>query len=72
MKQWNYIRSTKHRISKDKNVENVPHIETVEVVLVHCNVVNIDYQQDSRVLCSFVPNKPLGSISEFSQKIISF
>ena len=35
-------------------------------MLVHCNIVNIDYQQDSRVLYTFVPNKPFGSILEIS------
>ena len=42
--------STESKITKDKNGENVPHIEITEVVLVHCNMVNNDYQQDSRVL----------------------
>ena len=51
--------STENEITKDKNGENVPHLEITEVVLVHCNMVNNDYQQDSRVLYTFVPNKPL-------------
>ena len=42
--------STENKITKDKNGENVPHLEITEVVLVHCNIVNSDYQQDSRVL----------------------
>ena len=42
--------STKNIITKDKNGENVPHLETTEVVLVDCNMVNNDHQQDSRVL----------------------
>ena len=58
--------STKNKITKDKNGENVPHLEITEVVLVHCNIVNNDYQQDSRVLYTFVPNKPFGSLSEIS------
>ena len=41
---------TKSKISKDKNGENVPHLEITEVILAHCNMVNNDYQQDSRVL----------------------
>ena len=45
-------------MTKYKNGENVPHLEITEVV--HCNIVNNDYQQDSRVLCTFVPNKPFG------------
>ena len=56
--------STKNKITKDKNGENVPHLEITEVVLVHCNIVNNDYQQDSRVLYTFVPNKPFGNLLE--------
>ena len=41
---------TKNKIAKDKNGENVPHLEITEVVLVHCNIANNDYQQNSRVL----------------------
>ena len=55
-----------NKISKDKNGENVPHLEITEVVLVHCNIVNNDYQQDSRVLYTFVPNKPFSSLLEIS------
>ena len=44
----------------------MPHLEITEVVLAHCNIVNNDYQQDSRVLYTFVPNKPLGSLLEIS------
>ena len=56
--------STKNKIIKDENGENVPHLEITEVILVHCNIVNNDYQQDSRVLYTFVPNKPFGSLLE--------
>ena len=59
--------STKGKITKDKNSENVPHLEIVELVLVHCNLVNNDYQQDSRVLYTFIPNKPFGSLLEISR-----
>ena len=41
--------SAKSKINKDKNGENVPHLQITQVVLVHCNIVNNDYQQDSRV-----------------------
>ena len=58
--------STKNKIIKDKNDENVPHLEINEVILVHCNIVNNDYQQDSRVLYTFVPNKPFGSLLQIS------
>ena len=50
--------STKRKI-KDKNDENVPHLGIAEVVLIHCNVVNNSYQQNSRFLYIFVPNKSL-------------
>ena len=53
------LRSTKSKITKDKNGENIPHLEITEVVLVQCNIVNNDYQQDSRVFYTFVPNKHL-------------
>ena len=42
------------------------------VLLIHCNIVNNDYQQDSRVLYTFVPNKPLGSLLEISPKSYIF
>ena len=58
--------SAEDKITKDKNGENVPHLEITEVVLVHCNMVNNDYQQDSRVLYTFVPNKSFGSLLDIS------
>ena len=58
--------SSKSKITKDKNGENVPHLEITEVILVHCNIVNNDCQQDSRILYAFVPNKPFGSLIEIS------
>ena len=54
--------STKRKIAKDKNGENDPDFEITEVVLIHFNIVNVDYQQDSRVLYTFVPNKPFGQL----------
>ena len=56
--------STANKITKHKNSENVPNLEITEVILVQCNIVNNDYQQDSRVLYMFVPNKPFGSLLE--------
>ena len=53
--------STENKITKHYNGENVPQLDIAEVVLVHCNIVNNDYQYDSRVLYTFVPNKPFGS-----------
>ena len=58
--------STENKITEDKNSKNVPHLEITEVVLVHCNIVNNDYQQDSKVLYTFVPNKLFGSLLEMS------
>ena len=58
--------STKSKITEDKNGENVPHLEITEVVLAHCNIVNSDYQQDSRVLYTFVLNKSFESLLEIS------
>ena len=52
--------STKGKTVKDEDGENVSHLEITEVVLVHCNIVNNDYQHDSRVFYTFIPNKPLG------------
>ena len=66
------LANTKDKITEDKNGENVPHLEITEVVLVHCSIVNNDYQQDSRVLHTFVPIKPFGSLLEILQQIISF
>ena len=48
--------STKSKITKEKNGENVPHLEITELVLVHCDLVNSDYLEDSRTLYTFVPN----------------
>ena len=58
--------STLNKITKDKNGDNVPHLEITEVVLVHCNMVNNHYQQDSRVLYTFVPKTSFGSLLEIS------
>ena len=57
---------SENKITKDKNGENIPHLEITEVVLIHCNMADNDYKQDSRVLYTFVPNKPLGSLLEIS------
>ena len=60
------LRSTENKITKTKSGENVLHLEITEVILVHCDIVNNDYQQDSRVLYTFVPNKSFGSLLEIS------
>ena len=58
--------SAENKINKDKNGENVPHLEIIEIVLVHCNLVNNDYQQNSRILYTFVPSKAFGSLLKIS------
>ena len=60
------LASSESKITKDKSGENVPRLEVVELVLVHCNLVNNDCQQDSRILYAFVPNKTFGSLLEIS------
>ena len=64
--------STKSKITKDENGENVTCLEITEVVLIHCNIVNNDYQQDSRVLYTFVPNKSFGQLLDISAKNFIF
>ena len=58
--------STKKDVDSDKNSENVPKLKSVEVVLVHCNLVKNDYQHTSKVLFSFVPNKQFGQLINIS------
>ena len=58
--------STKKDVNKDKDGEDVPKLESVEVVLVHCNLVKNDYQHTSKVLFSFVPNKQFGQLINIS------
>ena len=64
--------STKDIIDADKNGENVPKLENVEVVLVHCNLVNNSYQQASRVLFTFVPNKQYDQLISISPHSLVF
>ena len=60
--------STENKIIEDKNDENVHYLEITEEVLAHHNYVNNDYQQDSRVLYTFVPNKSFDSLLVISPK----
>ena len=64
--------STKSNITKDRNGENVPCLEITEVVLVQCNTFNNDYQQDPRLLYTFVPNKSFGQLLDISPTIFIF
>ena len=63
--------STKKDLDSDKNSENVPKLESVEVVLVHCNLVKNDYQHSSKVLFSFVPNKQFGHLIDISPNTLA-
>ena len=54
--------TTKKDVDQAKDGEDVPKLESVEVVLVHWNLLNNNYQQASKVLCTFVPNKQFGQL----------
>ena len=63
--------STKRRITKYKNGENVPQLETTEAVLVYCNIVNNQCQHDSKVLPIIVPNKSyFGQLLKFNLRLV--
>ena len=64
--------STKINIEEDENNENVPFLEIKEIVLIHCNVVNSSYQQNSRVLYTFVPDKEFGQLIEIPPNKLIF
>ena len=64
--------NTSNTIDADKDSENVPRLENVEVVLVHCNLVNNSYQKASRVLFTFVPNKQYGQLISISPHTLIF
>ena len=66
------LESTKNKITKNETGENMLHLETTEVVLVHCNIANKDYPHDLRVLYTFVPNKSFGQLVYISPKNLIF
>ena len=66
------LESTKSNTTKDKNGENVPHLDINEVVLVHCNIVINDYQHNLRVLYTFIPNKSFGELLDISHNFYLF
>ena len=66
------LRSTKSKMTKNEKGENVPHLEITEVVLIHRNIVNNDYEHDSRVLYTFVPNNSFGQLLDISPKKFIF
>ena len=61
-----FLESTKSKITKDENGENMPYLEITEVVSIHCNVVNNSYQQNSTFLCTFIPSKSFGQLLDVS------
>ena len=63
--------STKKVVDKDKNGESAPKLESVKVVLVHCNLVKNDYQHTSKVLFTFVPNKEFGQLLNISPHVFT-
>ena len=62
--------STSNSIDGDKNSELVPKLESVDLILVHCNVVNNSYQQASKVLFTFVPNKKYSQLITISPEAL--
>ena len=64
--------SAKIKITKNENGENVPHLEITEVVLVDCNIIKNDYQHNSRVLFTFVPNTSVSQLLDILLKILYF
>ena len=62
--------STENKITKDKNGENVPHLEITEVVIVHCNIVNNDYQEDSKSYTRLFQINRLVAYKKFLPQII--
>ena len=64
--------STKSKIKKNENGKNVPNLDIIEAVLVYCNIVNNNYQQNSKVLYTFVPNKSFGQLLDISPKTVIF
>ena len=67
-----FLQSTKSKINKDKHLENIPHLEITVAVLIHCNIANNDFQEDAKVLCTFVSNKSFGQLLDISPKNFIF
>ena len=64
--------STKNKTTKEKDGKNIPHLQITEVLLVHYNIINNDYQQELRVLHTFIPNKLFGQLLHVYPKILYF
>ena len=67
-----FFGNTKNKMYKDKDGKNMPHLEITEAVLIHCNIFSNDYQQDSRVLYKFIPNKSFDQLLDISPKSFIF
>ena len=66
------LKNTKSNIDKNEKGKNKLNLEVTEIVLAHCNIANNDYQQDWRVLYTFVPNKSFGQLLDISPKNFIF
>ena len=69
------LASNKSKITKDRNGENVPHLEITEIILVYCYIANNDYQQDAFKLLlkyTFIPDKSFGQLQDISPKNFLF
>ena len=64
--------NSKSKITQYENGENFPYLEITEIVLIHCKVVDNSYLQNSRVLCTFVPNKSFGKLFGISTERFTF
>ena len=67
-----FLQSAKSKINKDKHLENIPHLEITVAVLIHCNIANNDFQEDAKVLYTFVSNKSFGQLLDISPKNFIF
>ena len=66
------LKNSKNEMTKNKNKENVPHLENTEVVLIHCNIVHNNYQRNSRALYKFVSTKSFGQLLDILPKNLIF
>ena len=66
------LESNKSEINKDKNGKYVPNLEITEVIFVHCKIVNNNYQQDSKLLYTFIPNKSFSQLLDIFPKSLTF
>ena len=67
-----FLRSTKNKITEDENCEKVPYLGINEVILVLCNIVNNNYQRNSRVFYTSIPNKSCDQLLDISPEILYF